>query len=309
MNIAAIGCTHGNLDTLFEEVDQYEALSGKHIDLIIACGDVQTLRNETDLPFLAIPNKYKKGLCGDFHKYYKGISKASKPLIFIGGNHEASSYLRENMLGGYLAENIYFLGYSGVLDVSINDAKLRIMGVSGIFKFYDFSKGYSDVLDGSSVRVEHHVKDVDIFKLLLFDHLVKCKYMIGGDKLESFMGVEVNEEKQPEGEAGVKFPEGFFGTANTNKVAKVSLTHDWPSLIFQGPAKPNILKYKPFFEDDIYKNFIGNKGGDMLLTLTEPHVHLSGHYHFYQESHLFHNSVNKQNLLKANRMSHLNKRY
>jgi hypothetical protein len=31
----------------------------------------------------------------------------------VGGNHEASNYMRELFYGGWAAPNIYFLGYSG----------------------------------------------------------------------------------------------------------------------------------------------------------------------------------------------------
>ena len=34
--------------------------------------------------------------------------------IFIGGNHEASNYLQELPYGGWVAPNIYFMGYANV---------------------------------------------------------------------------------------------------------------------------------------------------------------------------------------------------
>lgn len=79
--------------------------------------------------------------------------------VFVGGNHEAANHLRElyvalsmavtvinphvhhshhsRYYGGWAAPNIFFLGYSGVL----NYGGLRIGGFSGIFKRYDFFKG------------------------------------------------------------------------------------------------------------------------------------------------------------------------
>ena len=38
--------------------------------------------------------------------------------MFIGGNHEASNYLRELHYGGWAAHNIYFLGVSGVVNIT-----------------------------------------------------------------------------------------------------------------------------------------------------------------------------------------------
>jgi hypothetical protein len=34
-------------------------------------------------------------------------------LCTVGGNHEASNYLRELFYGGWAAPNIYFLGFAG----------------------------------------------------------------------------------------------------------------------------------------------------------------------------------------------------
>jgi lariat debranching enzyme len=62
--------------------------------------------------------------------------------IFIGGNHEASNYLRDLYFGGWAAPNIYFLGCSGVIDVKIGEKSLTICGMSGIEGHYDFKKGY-----------------------------------------------------------------------------------------------------------------------------------------------------------------------
>jgi len=39
------------------------------------------------------PEKYKE--MGDFQDYYLAKKKAAVVTIFVGGNHEASNYLRE----------------------------------------------------------------------------------------------------------------------------------------------------------------------------------------------------------------------
>ena len=56
----------------------------------------------------------------------------------MGGNHEASNYLQELAYGGWVAPNIYYLGYAGV----VNIGGIRIAGMSGLFKPYDYALGH-----------------------------------------------------------------------------------------------------------------------------------------------------------------------
>ena len=74
------------------------------IDVLLCCGDVQTLRNADDIHSLNVPPKYKK--MGDFHAYFSGQKVAPILTIVIGGNHEASNYLQELHYGGWVAPNI-----------------------------------------------------------------------------------------------------------------------------------------------------------------------------------------------------------
>lgn len=62
-----------------------------------------------------------------FCRYYSGEKVAPILTIFIGGNHEASNYLQELPYGGWVAPNIYYLGYAGVVNVN----GIRIGGISG----------------------------------------------------------------------------------------------------------------------------------------------------------------------------------
>jgi lariat debranching enzyme len=75
------------------------------------------------------------------YRYYSGEKKAPILTIFIGGNHEASNYLQELAYGGWVAPNIYYLGYAGVIDVD----GIRIAGISGIFRDNHFEKGHFEV--------------------------------------------------------------------------------------------------------------------------------------------------------------------
>lgn len=58
--------------------------------------------------------------------------------VFVGGNHEASNHMWELPFGGWVAPNIYYLGYAGV----VSFGGLRIGGLSGIFKSHDYRKGW-----------------------------------------------------------------------------------------------------------------------------------------------------------------------
>ncbi len=88
-----------------------------------------------DLSSMAIPQKYLT--LGSFHKYFTGQEIAPVVTLFIGGNHEASNYLQELHYGGWVAPNIYFLGFSGC----VRFGGLRIAGLSGIYKDYDYRRG------------------------------------------------------------------------------------------------------------------------------------------------------------------------
>ncbi|KAG0191296.1 lariat debranching enzyme [Apophysomyces sp. BC1034] len=128
---------------------------------------------------MAVPQKYLK--LGTFWKYYSGKEKAPYPTIFIGGNHEASNYLWELYHGGWVCENIYYLGHAGV----INYRGVRIGGLSGIFKQNDYRKGLRTVATpcsdvdvfykghyerppyrASDLRTAYHVRQYDVAKLL-----------------------------------------------------------------------------------------------------------------------------------------------
>jgi len=126
MRIAVQGCCHGTLDNIYHEV-VLEQQKGRKVDLLLICGDFQSVRNPADLACMACPDKYKQ--MADFHEYYSGRKAAPVLTVFIGGNHEASNYLQELFYGGWVAPNIFYLGCAGVINVG----GLRIAGLSGIY--------------------------------------------------------------------------------------------------------------------------------------------------------------------------------
>ncbi|KAL6069947.1 lariat debranching enzyme [Balamuthia mandrillaris] len=164
LKVAVVGCTHGELDTIFERIAGIEQARGIKVELVLCCGDFEACRNEYDLSCLSGPSKYH--YFKDFYKYYNGEAVAPIPIIFVGGNHEACNHLLELYYGGWAAPNIYFLGYSGV----VNFGDLRIGGFSGIFKHYDFEKGHYEVppyRDEGSKRSAFHVRNYELQKLRL----------------------------------------------------------------------------------------------------------------------------------------------
>ena len=165
IRIAVQGCAHGELDAIYATVAEAERAQGRKIDLLLCCGDFQAVRFPSDLECMAVPPKFR--VLGTFYRYYTGEKVAPVPTIFIGGNHEASNYLQELCHGGWAAPNIFFLGYSGV----VNFRGLRIGGLSGIYKGHDFSKGHFErpPYDRSTLRSVYHVREYDVWKMQQLD--------------------------------------------------------------------------------------------------------------------------------------------
>lgn len=161
MRIAVEGCAHGELENIYSTISEIEQKENIKVDLLICCGDFQSSRNEDDLTCMAVPPKYRH-IC-TFYKYYNGEKKAPILTIFIGGNHEASNYLQELPYGGWVAPNIFYLGYAGV----INIAGLRIGGLSGIYKGNDYLKGRFEKCpyNESTKRSVYHVRNLEVFRL------------------------------------------------------------------------------------------------------------------------------------------------
>jgi lariat debranching enzyme len=84
MKIAIEGCCHGELDNIYEAILNEEKEKDIKIDLLICCGDFESIRNNKDLNSMSVPDKYKDAK--NFHEYYSGKKKAPLPTLFIGGN-------------------------------------------------------------------------------------------------------------------------------------------------------------------------------------------------------------------------------
>ncbi|XP_061391557.1 lariat debranching enzyme [Musca vetustissima] len=161
MKIAVEGCAHGELEKIYETIAEIEKRDGIKIDLLLCCGDFQATRNMEDLQTMAVPPKFQH--MSTFYKYYSGELRAPMLTIFIGGNHEASNYLQELPYGGWVAPNIYYLGYAGVVRVN----GIRIGGLSGIYKGNDFLRGrfeFSPYTDNTK-RSVYHVRQLEVYRL------------------------------------------------------------------------------------------------------------------------------------------------
>lgn len=100
----------------------------------------------------------------DFHEYYNGARRAPYLTIFIGGNHEASNHLFELYFGGWVAPNIYYMGAANIMRLG----PLRIAGLSGIWKGYDYRKPHFERVpynEAESVSI-FHVRELDVRKVL-----------------------------------------------------------------------------------------------------------------------------------------------
>lgn len=135
IKIAVQGCCHGELDEIYKTLLQNEKDTGNNYDLLLVTGDFQSLRHVQDLSCLAVPEKYKK--LNTFQDYVTGSKIAPLMTIFIGGNHEASNVLHSLYYGGFVAPNIYFLGFAG----SVLFRGIRISGISGIYNEHHYFKG------------------------------------------------------------------------------------------------------------------------------------------------------------------------
>nr|XP_039261068.1 lariat debranching enzyme B-like [Styela clava] len=244
MHIAVEGCCHGELDKIYETMQYMERRDKIKIELLLCCGDFQSVRDEADLTCMACPDKYKS--MQTFWQYYNGIKKAPYLTIFIGGNHEASNHLQELPYGGWVAPNIFFMGYSNVVTYK----GLRIGGISGIFKYHDFNKGHFEKppYDNTTKRSVYHIRSVEIFRMKLL-----------------------------------------------NTPLDIMMSHDWPNGVVDYGNVSELLRHKPFFEEDIRRNRLGSSPAMELLRHMKPTHWFSGHMHVKFSAVIPHNGPGNNN--------------
>ncbi|KAJ6516481.1 lariat debranching enzyme, C-terminal domain-containing protein [Mycena sanguinolenta] len=180
MRIAVVGCSHGGLDTIYKAIHRVDADTKKSgelpVELLLCCGDFQALRCNADLYTMKAPTKFR--LLRDFHNYYAGRKTAPILTIVVGGNHEAMGHMWECFHGGWLAPNIYFLGYAGCVLV---DGWLRIAGSSGIHKAENYKAGHFERLPyiPSTLVSAYHTRQYGVERLMNLNN--------NGPKVDIFM--------------------------------------------------------------------------------------------------------------------------
>ncbi|OAV96916.1 hypothetical protein PTTG_26186 [Puccinia triticina 1-1 BBBD Race 1] len=240
MKVAIEGCCHGELDNIYQTIEVAKNQAGIEApDVLICCGDFQSFRNHSDLQTFAAPVKYRQ--LGTFWQYYSGEKVAPILTIFVGGNHEASGYLWELYHGGWVAPNIYFLGFAGslILKKELPDGSIdsiRISGASGIYKRHDYTAGHYERLpyDKGTIRSIYHVREYDIFRL-------------------SQLPIATSSD--------------------------IFVSHDWPVGIEQYGNTAQLLRAKPFFKDEVASNTLGSPPLMQLLKTIKPHYWFSAHLH------------------------------
>jgi len=265
--VAVQGCSHGELDSIYDALEAYRTQhlttddpnNPRNIDVLLCCGDVQTLRNTDDFHSLAVPDKYKA--MGDFHAYYSGQKVAPILTIMIGGNHESSNYLQELYYGGWVAPNIYYLGAAGVVNLCKRSAGssfslLRIAGVSGIYNSKHYTKGRFEMPPYSQgdLRSVYHTRQIEIERLRAFA--------------------------------------SGTGRSSSSSSIDIMMSHDWPRNIYHHGNLPLLLQRKPFFKDEIDSGSLGSPANESLLHSLKPKHWFAAHLHVKFEACVRHKNDN-----------------
>ncbi|EPB77805.1 lariat debranching enzyme domain protein [Ancylostoma ceylanicum] len=237
LRLAVAGCAHGEMDKIYEVLAEIEKSKGYKFDLLICCGDYQAVRNYGDLHHMHVSEKYRS--IQTFYKYYSGEKTAPILTVFVGGNHEASGYLSELPNGGWVAPNIYYMGFANV----IRFAGLRIAGLSGIFNGKEFNRGHYErppYNEHGDVVSSYHVRNLDVWRL---------KQLRPAD------------------------------ADNTSNPIDIMVSHDWPAGIVDFGDRDWLLRVKPFFVDDVNSGKLGNPSTMQLLYDMRPRYWFAAHLH------------------------------
>ena len=253
VTIAVQGCCHGELSAVYARLKRYqdESSGKKQIDLLLCSGDFQSVRNHADLHSIAVPPKYRA--MGSFYRYYALRKRAPILTLFVGGNHEASQPLQELYYGGWVAPNIYYMGAAGV----VSFRGIRIGGISGIYKPYDYEVGHFErpPYDRASIRSIYHVRNIDVYRL-------RC--------LRSQQA------------------------ANNGHALDIMVSHDWPQGIEQHGNTSVLLSKKPFFRSEIEQNSLGSPPNRQLLDALRPRWWFASHLHVKFKATVRHNQQAKK---------------
>ena len=209
------------------------------------------MRNYADLETMACPAKYR-GL-HSFHRYYSGELRAPVLTVFVGGNHEATAYLSELPYGGWVAENIFYMGHANC----VRFKGVRIAGLSGIYKPGDYERGRHEAppYDQDTMRSAYHVRALDVFRLRQLAPREQDGWTKRLDVLFTWAILLVSIVVNP------------------------PYSHDWPTGITRFGDERWLLSVKPHFADDIARDTLGNPHGAQLLDALQPRHYFAAHLH------------------------------
>ena len=260
--MAVEGCCHGELDRIYEAVTE-AGRAGPVVDLLLICGDFESIEQESDLQNISVPDKYKH--MNTFHQYVTGEKVAPVLTVFIGGNHEASNVLQSLYYGGFVAPNIYFLGFAGVVDFGF----LRLCGVSGISNDAHYRDGHYErpPYDASALRSIYHLRELEVYRL---SHLRDTA---------SFAGTRHDQAIAPPPPPPPPPPAAAAPAAVCCPRVNVMLSHDWPRHIWHYGDCGGLLRKKPGLAEDVRAASLGSAPLWELLCQLRPHFWFCAHHH------------------------------
>lgn len=250
VRVAVWGCGHGTLDRVYDAIAELTKRSsdGKPVDVLLCCGDFQAARNEQDMECMACPTKFR--MMQDFYKYYSGVKVAPVLTVFIGGNHEAANHLQELPYGGWVAPNIFYLGSSGCVRLG----GIRIGGISGIFKGYDYRQGYFECAPytDDTARSVFHMREFDVWRM---------QHMRPSTPATADRAASAAAGPAPQGPLDIV------------------LSHDWPEGVYNHGDVRGLLRRKQHFAEEVAAGKLGNPETARLLPVLRPRFWFSAHLH------------------------------
>ena len=150
MLICAAGDIHGAMDRLYQDVFEFETSLGVRFDYVLHVGDFGIWPD---------PNRIDKATrhhdgAGDFPAWIRESRGASRPTLFIKGNHEDFAWLDAQHDPEVLPGLIY-LRNGRTLDIRDQAGDIiRVGGVGGCYGPSDYRRR-SDTLQGYAQTFSH----------------------------------------------------------------------------------------------------------------------------------------------------------
>jgi len=172
---------------MYIAAQDWQQRHGKTIDAVLQVGDFETIRNPQDFEHYYAPQKFHH--ISDIAEYCKGLKRAPFFTVFIGGNHEAWSVLKEHRNGGFICPEVYFLGRANVIDVN----GVKIGGLTGIFN----RKHYRNPLPEQPGYDWKFYREEDVKKLeQRIEEEGRVDVLLLHDWVKPYSAIEVQEESQ-----------------------------------------------------------------------------------------------------------------